>query len=100
MRNALLRIGAGNAVQVGLKLQVGLHAEVEIDRGLLEDDAKLAQGGNGRTRYLCTEDRRTAGVGGEQTGKHLKQGCLAGAVGTEQGDELAFGDGQVEVVDG
>ena len=38
--------------------------------------------------------------GGQQGADHIDERGLAGAVGADQRDELALGDGQVDVVDG
>ena len=44
------------------------------------------------------EDLDAAGGGGEQPGEHLDCGGFAGAVGTEEAEELAGCDGEIDVL--
>ena len=54
----------------------------------------------GLPAYVGAEDLRVAGVDREQGGQHLEHGGLAGAVGSEDAEDLAAVDGQVDAVDG
>ena len=49
---------------------------------------------------LEPEHAHRAGVGRRQAEQHVDRGGLAGAVGAEEGDDLAGRDGQVDAVDG
>ena len=53
----------------------------------------------GSRRGVDAEDRDGAGIGLQQAGDHAEDGGLAGAVGAEQGVELAGPHLEVEVVD-
>ena len=86
--HALVRDAAPQPVQVGMKLQVLLHAQVEIERQLLEHHADEAQRGHRIALQRMTADADFAGVGDEQPGQHLEQRRLARTVRAEEGDEL------------
>ena len=70
-----------------------------VEPGLLQHDpdpgaeVALAAGG------IVAENRDGAGVGAAVALEDLDQGRLAGAVGSEQGEHLAAGDGQVDAVE-
>jgi hypothetical protein len=44
--------------------------------------------------HICAHDARAAGVGARKAGDDVDQGGLAGAVRTEQAEELALLDGE------
>jgi len=49
---------------------------------------------------VLTEDLDGAGGGREEAGEHLDCGGFAGAVRAEEAEELAGGDGEVDVLNG
>ncbi len=86
--DALARQPPRQAVQVGMEAQVARHAQVQVERHLLEHHADVAQRAHGRAAQRVAGHLDLALVGGEQAGQHLEQRGLAGAVGPEQRDEL------------
>ena len=63
-------------------------------------DADLALDLDGVGDGVKTEDLNRARGGGEQAGEHLDGGGLACAVGTEEAEELAGGDREVDILNG
>ena len=98
--DALARDTARDAMQVGMEQQVGAHAELEVERLLLEDDADVGERRDGVAAHVVAEHADAAGVGREQAREQLHERRLAGAVGPEQGDELARGDAERDAVEG
>jgi hypothetical protein len=86
--HALLRERARQPVQVGLEEQVAPHAQVEIERDLLEHHADVAQRRGGGMAQRMAGHLDLALVGREEPGEHLEQGGLAGPVRAQQRDEL------------
>ena len=72
-----------------MEAQVALDRQVEVERGLLEDHADVAQRRHGVTPDRAAGDAGLAGIGDEQAGEQLEQRRLAGAVRAEQGHETA-----------
>ena len=70
-------------------------AEVAVEIHLLRDVGEAALGFQGFAGDVEAVDERAAGVGGEETEKAVDRGGLAGAVGAEEGEELAGCDGEV-----
>ena len=91
---------ARNAVQAGMEQKIGGDGELEVERRLLEDDAEPRQRRHRIARHVVAHHLDAAGIGGEQAGEQLEQRRLAGAIGAEQGDELAGMGGQADAVDG
>ena len=54
---------------------------------------------SGSRRQVVARDADVAGVGADQRGQDLDDGGLAGAVGAEQREDRAPGDGQVDAVE-
>ena len=91
-RDALERHVPRHALQVGLKQEVALDAQVEIERDLLEDHADVTQRHSRRMPQRMTGHFDFAAIGREQAREYLKECRLAGAIRPEQGDELAAPD--------
>ena len=73
----------------------GGDGEIAVDvhvLGHIPDDGRGFAGG-------LSTDAHQAAVGLQQAEDHLEQGCLAAAVGTDHGDEIAFADGQAHVLE-
>src|SRR5581483_3105264 len=49
---------------------------------------------------VVAPEQDLSGIGREQRADHIDERRLSGAVWTDQRDELALGDGQIDVVDG
>ena len=64
------------------------------------DDADLALDFDGVSGGVEAEDLNAAGGGSEQAGEHLDGGGFACAVGAEEAEELAGGDGEIDVLNG
>ena len=88
-------VGAGEAEVLG-DGEIGGHRRVLEHRGetAAASIAGAAQGG----RLAVDADR--SGVGAQHAGEDLDERRLAGAVGAEQGVDLAGGDGQVDGAQG
>ena len=84
-----LRDGARDAMQAGMKQKVGGDGELEVERGLLEDDTEPRQRRYRVARHVMAHHLDAAGIRREQAGEQLEQRGLAGAVGTEQRDEFS-----------
>ena len=76
-------------MQVGVKTQVALDAEIHVQGALLEHHADVAQRGHRVVADRVAGDHRVASIGDEQAGEQLEQGGFAGAVGPQQGHEAA-----------
>ena len=89
-----------DAEQPAEQVEVLAGGEVLVDRGVLPGDAdQLAH----HVRVLLdvdAEDLRAAAVHREQRGEHLEHRGLAGAVGSEDAEDLAAAYLQVDAVDG
>ncbi len=64
------------------------------------DDADLAFDFDGVGGGVEAENLDGAGGGREEAGEHLDGGGFAGAVGAEEAEELAGGDGEIDVLNG
>ena len=64
------------------------------------DYAYLALELDGVGGEVLAENFDAAGGGGEEAGEHLDGGGFAGAVGSEEAEELALGDGEIDTGDG
>src|SRR5699024_10298935 len=71
------------------------QGEAGVERALLGDVAEVGAAVTGGAAV----HQHLAGVGPDLAEQYLEQGGLAGAVGAEDGDELAGLDLQVEVLD-
>ena len=65
LRDALLGDRARNAVQAGVKQQIGGHREFEIERRLLKDNAEHRQRGHRIAPHVVPHDPDAAGIGHE-----------------------------------
>ena len=74
--------------------------EAAEERQAFGDDADLALDFEGMGGEVEAEDLDVAGGGREQAGEHFDGGGFAGAVGAEEAEELARGDGEGDVIDG
>ena len=91
---------ARDAVQAGMKQEVGGDGELEVEGRLLEHDAEPRQRRHRIARHVVAHHLDAAGIGREQAGQQLEQRSLAGAVGAEQCDELAGLGFQAHAVNG
>jgi hypothetical protein len=64
------------------------------------DDTDLALDFDGVGSGVEAENLDAAGGWRKQAGEHLDGGGFAGAVGAEEAEELAGGDGEVDILDG
>ncbi len=70
-------------------MRLPVDRELEIEGRLLEHDAELRQRRHRIARHVVAHDLDAPGIGDEKAGEQLEQRGLAGAVGTEQRNELA-----------
>jgi len=80
--------------------QVLASGEVLVHRGHLAREADETAHGVGLGDDVVAEHAGAAGVRAQQGGEHADRGRLAGAVGTDQADNPALVDAQVDAVDG
>ena len=93
---AAARVGFGGAVAARAEGDVVQRGQVREEQVLLEDHAdRAALGGDRVQRPVVQVD--VAGRQGGEPGQGAQRGGLARAVGAEQGDDLARGDGEVDV---
>ena len=89
-----------DAVQLGVQAQVLLGGEVDVERGVLEDEADVAADvvalGDDVEAADARRPRTSAGEGAE----HVDRRALAGAVGAEEAEDLARRDGERDAADG
>ena len=74
--------------------------QLVVEHRLVGQPGDDALGGDRVGQRVDAEDADAAGIGRQQAGHHAQRRGLAGAVGAEQGVELARADRQVETVDG
>ena len=89
-----------DAPQPGNELEIFERRQLVVDHRLVGEPADDLFGRNGIGDGIDAEDGDRALVGLEQTADHSKRRRLAGAVGAEQGIELAGPHGEVETVHG
>ena len=93
------------ARRVGLQFEHGTHVVLDVelakDRGLLRQVAQAQPGApvDRHVGHRAAVDRDVAGTGTHQADQDVERGGLAGAIGAEQADHLAFADRQRDVLD-
>ena len=95
-----LRLAPAQAVQGGVVAQVLLDAQVQVQGALLEHHTELAQGLARLPGEVAAEHADLALLQLEEAGEQGDQGRLAGAVGAEQGVEVAGFDAQRDALEG
>ena len=86
--------------QAGVQLEVLAHAQFAVEGEGLRHVADASAGGQVlRVQWLAEQRHRALG-GGEQAGEHLHGGGLAAAVGAQEAEDLALGDGEADVPHG
>ena len=91
---------ARHAVQLGVDQQVLLDAQLEVARHRLRNDADRAPHVIRLLDDVEAADERGAGRRRKQRDEHPDQRGFAGAVRTEQPEDLALLDGEADAVDG
>ena len=99
-RGGRARRPAVDVLETGEEQEVLGRGQVLVDGGVLPGHAEQLADDVGLPAYVVTEDLGAAAVDGEQRGEHLEHGGLAGAVGTEDAEDLAAPYLEVDVVDG
>ena len=89
-----------DAVQLGVQPQVLLGGEVDVQRGVLEDQADVAAHVVALGDDVEAADARRPGRGRGQGAEHVDRRALAGAVGAEEAEDLARRDGERHAADG
>src|SRR4051794_21566162 len=82
--------------------------DVVHDAEIAEDAAKLKRARDAMARQFLRRMTRDglpvetdfAGIGPVEPGDQIEQGCLAGAVRADDADQIAFGEVEVDAVDG
>ena len=90
----------GDALEPGEEHEVLGGGEVLVDRGVLPGHAEQLADDVRLTAYVVAEHLARAAVDRQQGGEHLEHRGLAGAVGSEDAEDLAAADLEVDVVDG
>jgi hypothetical protein len=73
---------------------------VLVEARLLDDRPDMRERGCALLGHRLAEQRHRTGVGAREPEEHTDQGCLAGAVVTEEAERAAGGNSQVDVVHG
>ena len=89
-----------DAVQLGVHAQVLRGGEVDVQRGVLEDQADVAAHVVALRDDVEAADARRAGRRLGQRAEHVDRRALAGAVGAEEAEDLARRDGERNAADG
>ena len=93
-------LAGGNAVQAGVKFQIGADGEFFVQRERLRHVAD-PHAGFDVARFDGAAEKFGASLGGwEQAGQHLHRRGLAAAVGAEEAEDLAALDPEADVIDG
>src|SRR4029077_10020901 len=79
--------------------EVLLTGQQVVDRGELAGDSDHGSHGAGLAAHVVAHDTGGAGVRLDQGGQDPDDGCLARAVGSEQSEDLAFMDAEVDAVE-
>ena len=87
-------------VENGVEADVFLGREIQVETRVLKDDADLAADIGRGGRQIVAGDADLPTGAGEGGGQDRDDRRLTGAVRTEQGEELARGDGEGDAVDG
>jgi hypothetical protein len=88
------------AVEVGIKVEVFLHAQVFVKAEALRHVADAVLHGLGTAAYVLAQNLQGPGVGPQQPRHHPHQGRLARAVRPGQRGQGARPDTEREIVDG
>jgi glyoxalase family protein len=92
--------GFVEAVHAADEVEVFAGGEFAEESHAFGDDADMAFDVDGIVEEVFAEDLDGAGGGSEEAGEHFDSGGFAGAVGTEEAEELAGFDDEIDVVDG
>ncbi len=98
--DVLFSLGPGYAVELGVDAQVLFDRQILVAGHRLRNDADHAAHLIRILGHIVAADDRLARGHGNQRGHHADERALAGAVGPEQAEDLAFGDAEVHVLDG
>ena len=98
--DAALALGAGDAVELGGKVEIFPAGEAAIGGKHLRHVADSAADLRGSFDDVEAGDRGGALGRLEQGGEHLDGGALAGAVGSQEAEDGAVGDVQGDVIGG
>jgi hypothetical protein len=90
----------GDAVQLGVELQVDLGREVGVERRVLEDQPDVAADRVTVPHDVVPGDKRGAGRGRRERAEHLDRGGLAGTVRAQGPEGLAAEHVEVNPGDG
>ncbi len=91
---------ARNAVQHAVEVHVLVGGQFVVDAGVLEYDPELLARAGLIPHGVDAVEGHTAARGFQQRSQHLDGSGLAGAVGAEEGENLALGHLKGDVVDG
>ena len=92
--------GAIDAPEAGVDVEVAQPAERAVHHRVLEDDAARLARRERFTRDVEARDARASGARHDRRRQHADRRRLAGAVGAEQAEDLARGDGEVDALHG
>src|SRR5690606_20124893 len=89
-----------DAPETGDEFEIFPSRQLVVEQRLVRQPCDEALGGDRVGACIDIEHVDVAGVRRKKSGNHPQCGCLAGAVGTEQGVELATADIERDAVDG
>ena len=95
-----LSLCGGHAVEACEEAKVLDDFEIVVERKLLRHVADVLANGFRVAAYVEAGDLRAAGGRLEQAAQHADGGGFARAIGPEEAEDFAFGDGEIEMVDG
>ena len=93
-------VGFGDAAEGTKVLKIFFPGEAVEDREAVGKQPHGGFGGDGVMPHVKTADYCLAGVGAQKPGGHVEHGGFACAVGANDAEDAAAGNGEVEVVDG
>ncbi len=94
----VLPLDLGDAVELGVDAEVLLDGKVGVAGERLGNDADDAANGIGVFCHVVAGNRCTAAGDGHQRGHHADEGAFACAVGAEETEDLAVGDGEADAL--
>jgi hypothetical protein len=89
-----------DAVELGVQAEVLVGGEVAVERLVLEDEADVAADVVALGGDVEAAHARVARGGSRERAEHVDRRALAGAVGAEEAEDLAAGDGERNAADG
>ena len=97
--HAAASVAVAQALELAAEFQVFADAHVVVERHVFRHVADFPTGIDGFAENVEAGDGGGAGGGREVAGEHPEGGGLACAIGAEETDDFALGDGEVDPAD-